>query len=1286
MSVFRCFTEKKEGYDVEAKAVLRDLRDFLGIRGLESVRVLYRYDVEGVPESLFSASLHAVFSEPQTDYCYTPDPPDLGVRFRTLVVEALPGQFDQRAESCVQCIELLGMKENSVPGVKETQIFVKTAKMYALYGSIDDDDMAKLRGYLINPVESGEAAAAVPETLKVAHARPGPVKTMHGFTASGDDALNELLSGFGLAMDIADLRFLQAYFRDTEKRDPTLTEIRVIDTYWSDHCRHTTFNTHITGALIDDPDVKAAYGTYLDARREVYGNEADSRPQTLMDIATIAAKVLRGRGLLANADISDEVNACSVHVGADVGGSTEDWLLYFKNETHNHPTEVEPFGGAATCIGGAIRDPLSGRAYVYQAMRITGSGDPRAPVGDTIPGKLPQRKLTVTAAQGYSSYGNQIGLATGFIREIYHPGFVAKRMELGAVVGAVKSDDIIRRVPSPGDKVLLLGGRTGRDGIGGATGSSKSHTADSLVTMASEVQKGNAPEERKIQRLFLDPEVTKMIKRCNDFGAGGVSVAVGELADGLDIDLSLVRRKYEGLDGTEIAISESQERMAVVVAPGDVDRFINKAAGENLEAYVIAGITDSGRMVMRHEGSVIVDLSRDFLSTNGAVRQVSVRVPRFPLSTPLPTLHAPLSVSDRFRNLAGDLRFCSQRGLHEMFDGTVGASSILMKGGGKTQSTPVQAMAALLPVRYNASDRAAGTTSCSVMAFGYDPFLSCENPFEGARSAVMTSVAKLVAAGCDPDAAYLTFQEYFEQLRGDPSRWGKPFSALLGAFTAQMELGTAAIGGKDSMSGSFHDIDVPPTLVSFAIAPNDARYVISPEFKEAGHDVVIFNAGRSPAEAKEVWRNVRRLVVEGTVVSAWAITEGAAAEGIFKMALGNEIGFEFSQTRPGAPLSADAEEILFAQTRGSIVAEVIRPVPEAVTIGRTIPEPVIKIGDDALGIAELKTLWEKTLEDVFPTQAQQPGAAPEITYNVRPVAAAAGRFAKPRALILTFPGTNSEIDTARAVDRAGGVSEILIVRNLTPALLNESIGKAANLIKECQMIIIPGGFSFGDEPDGSAKFIAAFFRTPSVADAVNEHLKVRRNLILGICNGFQALIKLGLTPFGEIVPTDAGSTFDIEPRTAGSAANTQDELLRSIREFGRPTLTHNTIGRHQAGYVYTRIASVASPWMSLSNSGDVHAIPISHGEGRFVASAEMLDKLVADGRIATQYTDISGVPSMDIRVNPNGSLMAVEGLFSPDGLVFGKMGHTERRGEHVAKNIYGSKHQPVFESGVRYFK
>jgi len=1242
MRVFRCYAEKRPGFDVEARSLLQDLREFLGIKSLNDLRIFNRYDIEGISEEVYNSARGTVFSEPQTDDLYDEVMPDFSGAHWILGVEALPGQFDQRADSCAQCIQIITCLDRPA---------VKTAKFYVFFGTLSDGDKDRLRAYLINPVETREADLDKPATLAREHPQPGPVATVSGFIGAGEEALRDMLEEYGLAMDLDDLRFMQSYFRDIEKRDPTVTEIRLVDTYWSDHCRHTTFLTHLDSVEIEDEAVRRAYERYLEARREVYGAAADTRPKTLMDIATIGAKVLRKRDLLQNLDLSEEVNACSIRISATVvrngagEGREEDWLLMFKNETHNHPTEIEPFGGAATCIGGAIRDPLSGRAYVYQAMRVTGAGDPRLPVDTTLPGKLPQRKLTVTAAQGYSSYGNQIGLATGLVHEIYHPGYVAKRMEIGAVVGAVRAENVVRETPAPGDKVILLGGRTGRDGIGGATGSSKTHNDASLVTMASEVQKGNAPEERKIQRLFLDPEVTRIIKRCNDFGAGGVSVAIGELADGLDIDLSLVRKKYEGLDATEIAISESQERMAVVVAPENVDFFIEKAAGENLEAYVVAEITADARMVMRCQGEVVADLSRAFLSSNGAEKHAAARVRKMP---PAADSGAEGSLFDRLKALAGDLRFCSQRGLTERFDSSIGAGSVLMPYGGKTQKTPVQAMAALLPVMDGT------TTTCSVMSFGFDPYRSSGNPYDGAKTAVVSSVSKLVAAGCDPDTVYLSFQEYFEKLRREPARWGKPLAALLGALDAQLDLELAAVGGKDSMSGSFNDMDVPPSLISFAIAPNDARFVISPEFKSPGNRVVLFDTGKTPAETKRVWKRVRAFVENGTIVSAWSVTEGGVAEGLLKMTFGNRLGF-----------SADDSvtmDMLFKAPVGAIVAEVTAAVPEARLLGRVTEAYKFSAGGETVIVGTLEAIWESALEDVFPTRAGDVQPVPALCYTKRaPVYAGAG-FGTPRAVITAFPGTNCENDTARAVHHAGGIPEIKVIRNLSPTLLEESVATVEKAIRQSQILIIPGGFSAGDEPDGSAKFITAFFRNPRLTDAVHEFLHRRGGLILGICNGFQALIKLGLVPFGEIRPMDRDC----------------------------PTLTFNLIGRHQAKYVYTRVASVKSPWLNLCSPGDVHALPVSHGEGRFVASEETLRALADGGQIATQYCDMTGAPSMDILVNPNGSLMAVEGITSPDGRVYGKMCHTERcisgTAAVIAKNITGNKYQPIFESGVKYFK
>ena len=1229
--VFRCFVEKKPGFDGAARALCRELTDAVGIQGLTGLRVLNRYDVEGVTDQVYAAARTSVFSEPQVDTVYDEHCPLPENPHTVLAVEALPGQFDQRADSAAQCIQLM------TGGERPT---VRAAAVYLLLGTLSAGDVEKVRSYLINPVEAREASLDKPDTLLQTYPIPQSVKVLEGFGALDEKGLRAVLEEYGLAMDLADLTFFQSYMKKEEGRDPTITELRLVDTYWSDHCRHTTFSTHIDQVEILSPEVKRAYQLYQSARKEVYGEEkAKARPETLMDLATIAAKVLKKGGILKDLDESEEINACSVHVTAHVDGQNEDWLLMFKNETHNHPTEIEPFGGAATCIGGAIRDPLSGRSYVYQAMRVTGCGDPRTPLSETLEGKLPQRKLCTTAAAGYSSYGNQIGLATGLVSEIYHPGYVAKHMEVGAVVGAAPASNVVRERPAPGDRVILLGGRTGRDGIGGATGSSKSHDLKSLDTMASEVQKGNAPEERKLQRLFRNPEVTRLIKRCNDFGAGGVSVAVGELADGLDIDLDAVRKKYDGLDGTELAISESQERMAVVVAQDDVEAFIAAASAENLEAYVVAQVTEAPRMVMRWNGAVIADLSREFLSSNGADKHTTVVVP--PAELGLPFAGAGL------RELCSDLNLGLQRGLGERFDGTIGAGSVLMPFGGKTQTTPAQAMAALLPVAPGKE-----TDTCSVMAWGFRPRWMEKDPFHGAGVSVIDSVAKLVASGCDPTKVYLSFQEYFEKLRNDPIRWGKPFAALLGAFTAQIGLGVAAIGGKDSMSGSFLGLDVPPTLVSFAIAPEKAQNVITPEFKEPGHPVYLFHPSFSGdyGDLKAMWMDFHKLCQAGHVKAAWAVTAGGSAEAVIKMSFGNRIGFNSD-----ARLDRDP---FWITTPGAIVAECDCPVTGARLLGYTSSEPIISLPNDVSPIDELLAVSEGVLEDIYPTRTPASGDVPTLSCTQRSPAVCRNKTARPKAVIPVFPGTNCEYDTARACLRAGIAPEIVVVRNLNADLLAQSAQALEQAIQGAQMIVLPGGFSGGDEPDGSAKFICSFFRNPRLTDAVHDLLKHRDGLMLGICNGFQALIKLGLVPYGEI-------------------RSTMDEKCA--------TLTYNDIGRHQSRYVTTRVASVHSPWMLKSQVGDLHAIPISHGEGKFVAPQPLLDRLIANGQVATQYVDLSGEPSMDISANPNGSLYAIEGIFSPDGRVFGKMGHSERRGEHLAKNIPGDKFQPIFESGAAYF-
>ena len=1229
--VFRCFVEKKPGFDVEAGHLMGELKGPLGVDSLTGVRVIRRYDVEGVERSVYDAARTTILSEPQVDGIWDEEMPQLPQEPHTIVaVEALPGQYDQRADSCAQCFQMM------TGGERPT---VRCATVYVLEGTLTGEQLDKIRGHLINPVESREASLDKPETFQGQYPVPEAVPVLHGFTQLDKAGLEELLAQYGLAMDLADLTFLQTYFRDEEQRDPTLTEVRVVDTYWSDHCRHTTFSTHLDSVSVQRDDVKAAYQRYLDARVEVYGQEkADKRPQTLMDLATIGAKTLKKRGMLPELDESEEINACSIHVPAQVDGAEQDWLLMFKNETHNHPTEIEPFGGAATCIGGCIRDPLSGRVYVHQAMRVTGGGDPTVPFSDTIPGKLPQRKIAQTAAAGYSSYGNQIGLATGHVAEVYHPGYIAKRMECGAVVGAAPAEHVRREVPAPGDVVILLGGRTGRDGIGGATGSSKSHNMTSLSTMASEVQKGNAPEERKIQRLFRRGDVTRLIKRCNDFGAGGVSVAIGELADGLTIDLDAVRKKYDGLDGTELAISESQERMAVVVAPEDAAAFMAAAASENLEAYQVAVVTESPRMVMTWKGQTIANLSRAFLNTNGAVKHAQVEVPQGTVK--------PVAGANTLREMAGSLKSASRRGLTERFDGSIGAGSVLIPFGGKTQRTPAQAMAALFPVEPGQE-----TDQASLMAWGFDPDWMSADPYLGAQASVVTSVAKIVAAGADYTRAYLTFQEFFEKLRDEAKRWGKPFQALLGALDAQLGLNCAAIGGKDSMSGSFMELDVPPTLISFAIAPVKAGEVITQEFKAAGHPVYLFGGAdlTDYAGHRTAFEKFHALCRTGKVAAAWAVENGVA-EGVMKMAFGNGVGFTAADG-VNAPW--------YTPCPGMIVAECTEAVEGGILLGYTDESGAVTIGDDTAPIAELLELNDSVLETVYPTDAGLSGDVETISCEKRSPAVFSGSIAKPRVVIPVFPGTNCEFDSARACVRAGMEAEIVVVRNLTAEDLQQSALELEQAIARSQIIFVPGGFSGGDEPDGSAKFICSFFRNPRLTDAVHDLLKNRDGLMLGICNGFQALIKLGLVPYGEI--RDMDDTC--------------------------PTLTYNTIGRHQSRYVTTRVASVQSPWMLKSQVGDLHSIAISHGEGRFVAPENVVRELIANGQVATQYVNpLTGAPTMDMVGNPNGSVCAIEGIFSPDGRVFGKMGHSERRGPHVGVNIVGDKMQPIFESGALYFK
>ncbi len=1217
--VYRCFAEKKRGFDVQASSLLDTLRSEQGISGLESVRVLCRYDVEGISAEEYELVKNGVFSEPACDLVY-----DEKVDFegQSLCVESLPGQFDQRADSCAQCIAMMTQKERPRVGY---------ATLYIFGGTLTDEDKNKIKSYLINPVECREASLDKPQTLETVYPEPDDVKVLAGWTDPDFD-LDGGIKEYGLAMDRADLEFLLDYFR-SEKRDPTLTELRIIDTYWSDHCRHTTFNTRLESPAIEDENVKRGWEKYLEVRRELYGQDT-KRPVSLMDMGTCGGKVLSRRGLLPEMDVSEEINACSIKISVDVDGRDEPWLLMFKNETHNHPTEIEPFGGAATCLGGAIRDPLSGRAWVYQAMRVTGAADPRLPLDQTMRGKLPQRVICRKAAQGYSSYGNQIGLATGLVSEVYHDDYVAKRLETGAVLGAAPRCNVVRERPAPGDVIVLLGGATGRDGIGGATGSSKSHSLESLNTCGAEVQKGNAPEERKLQRLFRIPEAARMIKRCNDFGAGGVSVAVGELADGLFINLDKVTKKYDGLDGTELAISESQERMAVVLDKNDVERFMQLADSENLEATVIAEVTEEPRMKMVWRGKLICDISREFLDSTGAPKTAFARVPAYP--APRTDLYdEEKSAKENAENVLTSLNVCINKGLSDRFDSSIGAAGVMMPFGGRNQLTPAQAMVCKMPLVEG------NTTTASVMAWGFDPHYTDENPYVGARDNVYSSAARAVCAGADPAKLYFSFQEFFGKT-ASPEAWGKPMAAVLGALDAQLTLSRAAIGGKDSMSGTFNDIDVPATLISFAVGTVKTGDVITPEFKGAGHEVCLFapdgDVKRSLAAFHELCKNKK-------VLSAWAVAAGGGIEAVCKMAVGNDIGFT---------ASCDTRE-LFKKNYGAIIAEMAEP-----GLGRLLGVTGgqrIRLADCEISIDEAKRLLTSPLEEIYPTKVRASGEAPVISYKGGCVVKNTARTAKPLAVIPVFPGTNCEFDTRRAIERAGGEGKIVLIRNRTADHLKQSVRELESELKKARMLIIPGGFSGGDEPEGSGKFIQALLRAPQISDAVMDLLYNRDGLALGICNGFQALIKLGLVPFGKIREMDASC----------------------------PTLTFNTIGRHQACYGYTRVASKKSPWLSKCEPGGVYRLPFSHGEGRFVADEKTLRELEANGQIAFQYCDARGVPSMDVDVNLNGSLWAIEGITSPDGRVLGKMGHSERWSAGVASNLPGEKFQPLFEGGVAYF-
>ena len=1227
--VYRVYVEKKPGLDQEAQALMNDAKNLFGITGLTQVRLFNRYDAEEITEELFRYAVKTVFSEPQLDNVY--EAPDLNGA-KVFAVEFLPGQFDQRADSAAQCIQIISQGERPL---------VRSAKVYALYGALSESDVSAIRRHVINPVEAREASLKKPETLRMVYDTPHTVAVLEGFRDLSRTELEAFVRERGLAMDADDAAFCQKYFLE-EGRDPTITEIRVLDTYWSDHCRHTTFNTVIDSARFEDTLLESAWQDYLDVRASL----GRTKPICLMDLATVAVKALKRDGKLSKLDESEEINACTVKIEVEADGLKEPWLLLFKNETHNHPTEIEPFGGAATCIGGAIRDPLSGRSYVYGAMRVTGAADPTVPVSETLPGKLPQRKLVTTAAAGYSSYGNQIGLATGIVDELYHPGYAAKRMEIGAVIAAAPAENVRRERPAPGDVVILLGGATGRDGIGGATGSSKAHNAQSVETCGAEVQKGNAPEERKLQRLFRNAEASRMIKRCNDFGAGGVSVAIGELAEGLRIDLNAVPKKYEGLDGTELAISESQERMAVVVEAGDVKHFLQLADAENLAATPVAVVQEEPRLQMHWNGKTVVDLSRAFLDTNGAEKHITaeVKAPEFWQQEVRGTFSGLMS------DMAGSLSCCSRRGLSERFDSTIGAGTVLMPFGGKYQQTPIQAMVQKISMEEKHTD------TCSFMAWGYNPYISEKSPYHGSYLAVVESVCKLVATGARFEDVYLSFQEYFERLGRDSHRWGKPLSALLGAFEAQMGLGIAAIGGKDSMSGSFEDLHVPPTLVSFAVTTGQTSDVVSPEFKAAGHQVVRLSPELGPdglpkaASLLALFNQVTELLRSGKAVACWTPGIGGVAEAVMKMALGNGFGFRFDEE-----LSLQQ---LFGYDYGSFLLEVTEDVGGD-RIGTITDDNCFRLGSETVKANDLLRIYEEKLEPVYACNIEQDtGALTNFRYVASEWRAPAVKCAKPRVLIPAFPGTNCEVDSARAVRDAGAEPEIFVVRNLTSASIAESIERFSERLRDCQIVFIPGGFSGGDEPDGSGKFITAFFRNAAVREGVTELLERRDGLICGICNGFQALIKLGLVPYGRIIDTDEHC----------------------------PTLSFNTIARHQSRIVQVRVASNKSPWLALTQPGEVYSVPISHGEGRFLAEDGLISLLAENGQIATQYVDLDGNATADIHFNPNGSLCAIEGITSPDGRVFGKMGHAERIGSGLYRNVPGVYDMRMFEAAVQYFK
>ncbi len=1238
MSVYRIYVEKKTPFAVEANGILADIHNSLGIASATSVRVINRYDVEDISAEDFEMAKTNIFSEPQVDNVYEALP-QVEEGQRIFAVQFLPGQFDQRADSAAQCIQLAAQNQRPT---------VASARVYIIGGPVTDEEFTKIKANLINPVESCETSLEPVATLHTPFEIPTDVAVLNQFLTLDDKGLNAFIKEYGLAMDLGDIQFCQKYFREEEKRCPTITEIRMIDTYWSDHCRHTTFGTHIENVSIESDYIKDAYNDYLQLREKLYTGK--NKPVCLMDLATIGAKALKAQGLLKDLDESEEINACSVKITVDVDGEDQDWLLMFKNETHNHPTEIEPFGGAATCLGGAIRDPLSGRSYVYQAMRVTGAADPLTPFTETIAGKLPQKKIVTTAAAGYSSYGNQIGLATGQVSEIYHPGYVAKRMEVGAVIGAAPASHVVRLEPQPSDVVILLGGKTGRDGCGGATGSSKSHSVESLTSCGAEVQKGNPPEERKIQRLFRNGEATRMIKRCNDFGAGGVSVAIGELADGLEINLDLVPKKYDGLDGTELAISESQERMAVVVAAGDVDRFMKLADKENLLCTPVAVVTEAPRLVMHWQEKKIVDLSRAFLNSNGALKFTNVSVAAPVARTCQGSGSA--TMEQRFTNLLSSLNVCSQKGLSERFDSTIGSGTILMPHGGKNQLTPSQVMAAKISLEKG------NTNTCSLMSWGFDPRLSSYSPFHGAMCAVVESVAKIIAAGGSRSKCWLSFQEYFEKVGTDPQKWGKPFAALLGGLKAQLELGVGAIGGKDSMSGSFEDLHVPPTLISFAAAVANINNIVSNEFKAPGHHVYLllpeYDANGLPnfQSVRKVFDEMEQLIREGKLLSAYTLGTGGVGAAVCKMGFGNGIGFCFQHV-PG--------KALFHPVYGGFLFETAQPLETSATLlGTTTQQYTLEISGETLDMNQLQEAWEGKLEPVYPrkSKVESTSPVPAFSHTAANILRAPSKLAVPSVLIPVFPGTNCEYDTARAFERAGAKANIVVIRNQNSQQIKESVEAVKKLIEQTNIIALPGGFSGGDEPDGSAKFIVSFFRNPQISEAVMEFLNHRDGLMCGICNGFQALVKLGLVPYGEIRQPNANS----------------------------PTLTYNLINRHQSSLVRTRIASNKSPWLMHNTVGDIHTIAISHGEGRFVISDELLQQLVDNGQIATQYVDNNGNPTLDYRFNPNGSTCAIEGITSADGRVFGKMGHSERYDGSLYRNVDGNKDQKMFQGAVDYFR